>query len=148
MPAVSWRTARAEIATILTGVAITDPITTSILRVFQTEPKQVSDFPCVVVLGTEKSPARSSGLRQREMTAHLRLAVQDADQNRAADIIDALQDAITDAFDANLTLNGKASNVNGPYWELPGVVAVGGQEQFGADCTVRITLYDDPVFAA
>lgn len=148
MPTTNWLTARAEIASVLTGVAITSPISATILRVFETPPKQVSDFPCVIIVGASKAdPIRSSGLRQRDYTARLRLIVNDADINRAADIIDAFEEAIIDAFDANLTLNGKVSNLNGPRWNEPGVVDAGGQDQWGADAFVVFSMDDSPTFA-
>jgi len=148
MPTTSWRTARAEIATILTGLPITDPIAATILRVFQTPPAKASDFPCVIILGAVKGVDRSSSLRRRQYTAHLRLVVVDADLDRAADLLDAFQDAIIDAFDANVTLNQKVTNVVGPNWELPAASDVGGQRQQAVDGTVELTIYDDPAFAS
>lgn len=148
MPSINWLTARAEIASILNGVAITVPIASSIKRVYETPPKQASDEPYLIIIGTTKAePQRSSGLRSREYTARIRLVVKDADINRAADIIDAFQEAIVDAFDQNLTLNGKVSNLNGPQWLEAGVVDAGGQDQWGCDCFVRFTMDDSPTFA-
>lgn len=148
MPSINWLTARAEIATILSTVAITSPVASTIARVYETQPKQASDFPCVIIMGTAKGPPeRSSGLRQRDYTARLRLLVQDADINRAADIIDAFQEAIVDAFDQNLTLNTKVSNLNGPEWEEPATLDAGGQNQQGADGFVTFRMLDNPGFA-
>lgn len=148
MPTTNWLTARAEIASILNGVAVAAPIATSLVRVFETPPKQVSDFPCVIIIGTAKAePERAMAIRDRNYTARLRLIVQDADINRAADIIDALQEAIIDAFDANLTLNGKVSNLTGPQWLEAGVVDAGGQDQWGCDAFVRFLMTDSPTFA-
>lgn len=147
MPSINWLTARAEIANILTGVAITAPLAQSIKRVYETPPKQASDEPYIIIIGTAKAdPVRSSGLREREYTARLRLVVKDADINRAADIIDAFQEAIIDAFDQNLSLNGKVSNLNGPQWLEAGVVDAGGQDQWGCDCFVRFRMFDDVAF--
>lgn len=148
MPSINWLTARAEIAAILNGVAITSPIASSIQRVFETPPKYVSDFPCVMIVGTAKAdPERSSGLREREYTARIRLLVRDADINRAADIIDAFQEAILDAFDQNLTLNSKVSNLNGPQWLEAGTLDAGGEDQWGSDAFVRFRMFDSPGFA-
>jgi len=148
MPSINWLTARAEIATILTGVAITSPISASIQRVFQTPPKQLSDFPCVVIVGVQKGePQRTAAIREREYTARLRLIVRDADLDRAADILDAFQEAIIDRFDINVTLNGKVSLVHGPLWQEAGTFEAGGQEHPAADGLVRFLMTDDPVFA-
>lgn len=145
---LNWLTARAEIAAILTGVAITSPINETIHRVYETPPKQASDYPCVIIIGTAKAaPERAMALRDREYTARLRLVVQDADINRAADIIDALQEAIIDAFDQNVTLNGNVSNLIGPSWLEPGMIDAGGQDQFGADAFVRFFMTDAVTFA-
>lgn len=148
MPSTNWLTARAEIAAILNGVSITAPVSQSILRVYETPPKAAPDFPCIIIVGTSKAdPVRSSSLREREYTARIRLLVRDADVNRAADIIDAFEEAIIDAFDQNLTLNGKVANLNGPQWLEPGTLDAGGQDQWGADAFVRFRMFDDPGFA-
>ena len=152
MATLSWLTARAEIATIITGVAITAPVSATILKVFETQPAEVpGDMPCVIILGAEKSLDRSSALRRREYIAHLRLVVEDADLGRAADILDAFQEAINDRFDANVTLNGKVTGLVGPDWELPDAATqsdVGGQSRQAVDGKVTFFMYDDPAFAA
>lgn len=148
MPSTNWLTARAEIATLLVTANITAPVASTIARVYETQPKQATDFPCVIIMGAAKrAPQRSSGLRQREYIAHIRLLVQDADVNRAADIIDAFQEAIIDVFDQNLTLNGKVSNLNGPEWEEPTTLDAGGQTQPGSDGFVTFYMDDIPGFA-
>lgn len=148
MPSIAWLTARAEIATILTGVAISSPVAATIKRVYETPHKHVTDLPCVVVVGTAKPLIiRSSGLREREYVARLRLVIDDADLEQTADMIDAFEEAIIDAFDANLTLNGKVSNLNGPAWEEPETFDVGGQTRWGADALVSFRMFDDPGFA-
>jgi len=145
---INWLAARAEIAAILSGVSITAPVAASILRVFETPPKQASDLPCVIIVGVSKlAPVRSSGLREREYVARLRLIVQDADINRTADMLDAFEEAIIDAFDKNLTLNGKVSNLGGPSWNEPDTLDAGGQSQWGADAFVTFRMFDDPGFA-
>lgn len=148
MPSLSWLTARAEIAATLTGIAITSPLVQTIQRVYETPPKQVSDFPCLIIMGTAKDPPeRSSGLRQRDYTARIRLIVEDADLDRAADIIDAFEEAMIVAFDGNLTLNGAVSNLIGPSFLEPGFVDVGGQEHRGVDAFVRFRMLDAPGFS-
>lgn len=148
MPSINWLLARTEIASILNGVAITSPIATSIKRVYEHPKINVTDFPCVMIIGVAKSePQRSSGLRSREYTARLRLMVEDSDIDRADDLIDAFEEAITDAFDQNLTLNAKVSNLNGPQWLEPGPIDAGGQARQGVDGFVRFTMDDDVVFA-
>lgn len=148
MPSINWRTARAEIVTILTGVAITDPIAASILRVYAHPKTNVTDFPCVMIVGVSKGePERSSGLRSREYTARLRLMIEDADLERQDDLIDSFEEAIIDAFDQNLTLNAKVSNLNGPLWLEPGPIDAGGQNRAGVDGLVRFTMDDSIVFA-
>lgn len=148
MPSISWRAARAEIAALLVNVAITDPDSQTIKRVYLTPHKTATDIPAVIIVGVAKGePIRSSGLREREYTARLRLVVRDADIQRAADLIDAFQEAITDVFDQNLTLNGKVSNLNGPQWLEAGTVDIGGQEHTGCDALVRFRMFDDPGFA-
>lgn len=148
MPSINWLTARAEIATILTGVAITSPIAASIVRVYQHPKTNVTDFPSVMIVGVAKGePERSSGLREREYTARIRLMVEDADLERQDELIDAFEEAIIDAFDANLTLNGKVSNLNGPQWLEPGPIEAGGLNRAGADGLMRFRMFDAPGFA-
>lgn len=148
MPALSWASARAEIAAILNGLAIGTPVAQALLRVYETPPKLAADFPCVVIMGIAKGePQRAALIREREYTCRLRLLVQDADINRAADIIDAFQEAILVAFDGNLTLNGKVSNLHGPQWQEAETLDVGGQTQQASDGFVRFVMVDNVTFA-
>lgn len=146
MPSVSWLTARAEIASILTNLAITAPIAATIQSVFETPPAKVADDYCIVIMGTAKAVERSNGLRIRTYAAKIRLMVFDADLPRSADIIDGFTEAITSAFDDNLTLNGKVNNLQGPTWNEPGVVMVGAIEYSGCDGVVTFYLNDAPGF--
>lgn len=148
MPALSWLVARAAIAEMLRPVAIIFPTGITIERVFETPPKQVSDFPCIIIMGVAKAPpVRSSGLRERDYTARLRVAVDDADIHRSADILDSFTEAIIDAFDANLTVDGTVSNLIGPEWEEAQLLDAGGQNVRAVDGFVQFRMFDSPGFS-
>jgi hypothetical protein len=148
MPALSWLLARDEIVSILTGVAITDPAAVTLAKVYENHRNQITDFPCVIIMGASKpDPVRSSGLREREVVVRLRLVMRDADLHRTEAMLDAFEEAITTVLDNNLSLNGKVSNLNGPAWEEADTLDVGGQSRAGADALVTFRMLDDPGFA-
>lgn len=148
MPSLNWLIARAEIKAVLENLSITNPIASTIQRVFESPPAQLSDFPCIMIVGTMKAePDRSAMLQDRDYIAKIRLFVEDADIDRAYLIIDAFQEAILDAFNSNLQLNGKVTNLHGPSWDFPGFLDAGGREVRGAEGLVRFSMADSPAFA-
>lgn len=148
MAAVSWLLARDEIVSILTGLAITDPAAATLAKVYENHRNQITDFPCVIIMGAAKpDPVRSSALRDRSIEVRLRLVMRDADLHRTEAMLDAFQEAITTAFDGNLALNGRVSNLNGPAWQEADTLDVGGQSRSVSDAIVTFQIVDDPGFA-
>jgi hypothetical protein len=146
---VNWADARNELASILETVAITEPIAASIARVHQTRPKTLAgDLPCIVITSIEKSEERACAIRDRLYNVRLRLLVNDADLYQAHAIIDAFQEAISAAFDANVALNGFASSIQGPTWEEPAHLEEGGMGFNGADGSLLVRLVDAVTYAA
>lgn len=123
-----WFPARDAIAAILLGVSITDPITDNIKLVYAYRDHGEADFPCVVMPNppgkrVERGP---SGYRSKVYVVEMQLLVQDADGDRQANILDAFEEAIIDAFDNAITLGLFAgySVVSGPEWEPGGTTTV------------------------
>jgi len=117
----TWSAARDAIAAILDSVAITVPVATSIKRVYTYRTGAETEFPCVVISSppakrVERGPG---GYRAKTYDVDLHLMVRDAEIARAADILDAFEEAIIDAFDNAVALNFAASGymlLSGPDW--------------------------------
>lgn len=123
-----WQLARNAIATILTGLSITEPISASIKAVYQYRDITETDFPCVVMPNPPgKRIARGpSGYRDKLYVVELQVLAKDADVEREAQILDSLEEAIIDAFDQAVTLGlfSGFSIVEGPNWEPAGRTAL------------------------
>lgn len=124
----TWNAARDALATKLAAVTITSPISASIKKVYKYRPDGETDFPCVVLASppakrVERGP---SGLRDKYYDVTMQLLVRDADVDRAAEILDAFEEAIIDAIDDAVTL-GLFSGYHvtrGPDWDAAGYVAL------------------------
>ncbi len=103
----TWTAARDAIATILEGVSITSPIETTIKKVYKYRDDAAVDFPCVVMPNPpgKKVERGPSGYRTRTLEVLFQVLARDADINREAEIMDALEEAIITAFDSAVTLN-------------------------------------------
>lgn len=148
--ATSWSTARTAIASIIEAVSITTPIAESIKKVFQTQPANIADFPCVIIMGAAKRVTRPPSLRSKYYDVRVRLVIRGADLARSADVIDAFEEAIIDAFDNAVKFNLAGENyllMEGPNWEEPGMFDIGGQAHSGADAILSIKLQDAKAFA-
>lgn len=142
-----WPTVRAEVATLFTGVAITSPISTSIVRVYQQPPgDSTPDQPSVVIVGADKQTRRLSALRRKTYTMHGRLLVYDANTAQAQAILDALEEALIAVIDQHVNLGGICSLVTGPDWSVEGWVDIGGNRFVAADFTMQIDLDDGVAF--
>lgn len=124
MTVAGWFLARNAIATILNAVTITDPITASIKAVYQYRQDTETDFPCVVLPDPpgKRIVRGPSGFREKLYIVEIQLLAKDADTDREANILDAFEEAIIDAFDNAVTLGlfSGFSIVEGPNWEAAG----------------------------
>ncbi len=119
-----WFLARNAIATVLSGVTISDPISDSIKAVYQYRDQTETDFPCVVMPSPpgKRTTRGPSGYKDRLLVVELQLLAKDADVDREAHILDAFEEAIDDAFDNAVTLGlfSGFSIVEGPNWDAAG----------------------------
>ena len=119
-----WPLARNAIATVLMGLAITDPISTSIKAIYQYRDDTETDFPCIVLANPpgKRIVRGPSGYRDKLYVVEMQLLAKDADSDREAHILDSLEEAIIDAFDNAVTLGlfSGFSIVEGPNWEAAG----------------------------
>lgn len=119
-----YPTAKAAIASIIDAVTIASPVATGIEQVYAERPQGgegLMKFPCVLISGAAiEEWSRSAGVRQRTYRVGLRLGVRPTGDNSvsAHAIVEALRNAIGEAFDANVTLNlgGEYSVIGGPTW--------------------------------
>ncbi len=144
-----WITIRGTIATLLTGVSITSPISTSLVRVYEQPPRMTAEYPSVIIAGCEKAVTRQSQLRTKRYTAHMQLLAYDAESEQALAICDALEEVIISTFDSHLTLGIQGVQlVDGPDFKMAGRVEYGGNQFVGADFTLPLLIVDGVAFAA
>lgn len=129
-----YLTARAAIATIIDAVAITVPVATSIVKVYESRPdagEGLNEFPCVLITGASSRRLRGpSSRRERQYRIGLRLVVRPVDGGGTMQaVLDALKEAIADAFDAKIMLGiagGGYHVIEGPNWPEKEPFADGG----------------------
>jgi hypothetical protein len=145
---MAWLAARTRIAAILGAISITEPMLTSIKRVYVTPPKTVQDVPCFIIIPPALKVERGSGgLRIKTYTVRLRCLVSDESVERAYDLVDAFREAIVDAFDGDLTLSGTASFITGPNVEEAGGSEYGGMAFSGMDCLLTVQIQGPRAFS-
>lgn len=95
-----------RIIAIQRSLSITSPIAATIKRAYKYFPPQEAplETPCFQNAWTLVSEERGGGVRRQRYTVRMQLLVDDADQERAADIATAFHVALVDAFDADVTL--------------------------------------------
>lgn len=129
----NYTEARAAIATIIEAVTITAPAEVGIKTVYMGRPDAgaYGDDPCVHLTGYTLRYLRGpGGTRERQYTIGMRLFVRPVPlyDTSMQDVLDALKDAISEAFDTKITLDigGGFSVVEGPNWTSEEPTADGG----------------------
>ena len=144
---MAWADARARIKTVLEGVSITQgsdsPITQSLARVYEFPPETVQDLPCCVMNGATLISERRVSLRHKVYEEAIDLMLIDEGQTRAVELVEAYREAILDAFDADITLNGNASNIDGPQFGRP----EGDGTVTSVSFTITVRLTESATFA-
>lgn len=136
---MGWADARAELVTLLGTVAITAPIAQTIKKVYEFPPGTVQDKPCFILYPPAITTERNmGGLRIDRVRARIALVIQDADKDRAAQLVSAYVDQLGALIDANVTLNGKVTVVMGQETEEGSAITIGGIEYQG--CITILTL--------
>lgn len=105
------RAALDRIVAIEAGLMIAEPFLISVKRAFKYVPKasqSVTEYPVFYNVWTFVGEKRASNLRTQLYTVNMQLlaAPIEPDQDIAADIASAFHDALVNAFDGDVTLNG------------------------------------------
>lgn len=101
------REALSQLYAVEGALAITDPITTNIKKVWHYRPpsnKTITDTPCITNLWTAPTLEFRSGVLTGEFEINLQLLVWDADSDQAADIAAAFYKPVIEALSANIKL--------------------------------------------
>jgi hypothetical protein len=147
-----YLTARAKIAEIIGGVAITTPVSVSLAgKVSETLPTSVDSgvYPSLTITGYMSRYLRGpSSKRERIYNVTLRLMVKSVPPATPQEVLEALKEAIGTAFDGSVTLDLGAGYhvVEGPNWILREPVEDAGTMQDEGEIIVKIT--DVAAFAA
>lgn len=126
-----YLTARTQIASILSAVSITTPVSAVMDHVYETpvDGGAVNRFPCVEITGYTLRYVRGpGGKRERTYGVGLRLTVKPIPPTGMHDVLAAFKEAISLAFDGAvlLTLQGGYQVLEGPNWTLAEPVVDGG----------------------
>jgi hypothetical protein len=143
------RSALDRIVVVQKSLVITQPIPAKILRAYKTIPSQATlapDAPCfinsVIAFHEERLP---SGGRTQHYTVRMQLLVEDADDDRAADIALAFHGALVNAFDTDVNqgLNGACTvQTLRSASVLLGVIDRGNRKYIGTDVLMEIVMSD------
>lgn len=115
-----YLTARAAIAEIIGDVSITEPVATGIAAVYEGLPdgEAVIAYPSIVIMGRTLRYLRAPSKRERVYRVELQLVARQDDFTSKRQLLEALQEAVSLAFDDKLTLGlGSQYHVlEGPNW--------------------------------
>ena len=103
------RSALDQLIILQAALSITDPETVTIKKAWKYMAPQdaiLPDAPCWMNEWRMVSEGRDSGLRRQDYTVHMQLFIDNADQERAADIASAFHVALVAALDLKITLSG------------------------------------------
>ncbi len=145
------RSALDRITAIQAGLSITSPVTASIKKAYKYVPKQdaaLPDAPAWMNDWTLSREERHIDLRIQHYTVHMQLFVNDADQDRAADIATAFMAQAVDGFDADVTLDGNVTN-SALRGGDPTLVSLGraGQSYIGLDLFLDLEMKEAKAFS-
>ena len=145
---MSWEDAEARIVEVLETLEITEPDAQKIVRVYPEMPGTIGDLPCVILTGPEVIAVnRINSIRSVVYALPLQLLLRDADKARAQALVKAYRKAIIDLFDANLTLQGRATAVEGPTDCKPATFDYGGQKYVGMDALLTVHIEEGKAFS-
>lgn len=133
------------------GLSISSPASIAVKKAYKYVPDRnisLPDTPCWMNTFTHVRRERHHGQRDDFYIVNCRLAVNDADLDRAADIATAFHEAFADALDGNVTLNGTVvvANLRGGDPTLV-LVDWGGQSYVGLNEFVDLEIIETKTFA-
>lgn len=137
------RAALDSLVTLQESLAITDPITTSVKQAHKTFPKQdnlLPDTPCVINIPRLVRVTEIFQSRQQQWQVRMQLLVDDADRDRAADIVLALLQKLLDALSDAITLNGLPLMIEESTSDDLGAFDYGGKSFTGIELTTSLIV--------
>ena len=107
----------------------------------------MQDLPCFIIYPPALDEVeRSNGVRKKSYTVRLRLLVKDADLDKAAAFVDSYREAVVNAFDTELTLNGTAKLITGPRAEEASAFDYAGRSYTGIDFLLGVQIEEPMSF--
>jgi hypothetical protein len=106
------RTVMTNVVSLQEGLSITSPVSASIKRAYKYMPPMSSalpDCPCFINSWTLAEQELDLGLRILFYTINMQLAVDDSDQDQAADIASSFMNAFITAHNADVQLGGSCN---------------------------------------
>lgn len=140
---MSYADARAELKSVLEAVA-------SVQTAYEHPPVTLAadDLPaCLIQPPDMDPPKRIGGIRTKNYSVPVLVLVHDTDAQDAAATMDTVREDITDAFDAAVALNGKASHLTGPGISGTGGATFAGLDLVGFTATFGIEIQDARSFS-
>lgn len=105
----SIRTALDRIVVLQQALSITDPTTVTVKAAYKTFPDQAGmpEAPCFINVPSMQGMSHTMSSRQMRWQVRSQILVDDANRNRASDIVLALLEKYLNALSEDLTLNGQ-----------------------------------------
>ena len=106
------RTVMTNLVSLQEGLSITAPVSQSIKRAYKYMPPMSSalpDTPCFMNSWTLMEQELDVSLRILTYSVHMQLAVEDSDQDQAADIASSFMNSLITAHNADVTLDGSCT---------------------------------------
>jgi len=140
------RTAMTNLVTLQESLSITAPISSSVLRAYKFMPPMASalpDCPCWINAFSLTTQELDIGLRILFYTIRMQLAIDDSDQDRAADIAASYLNAFITAQNADIQLGGAVtqSTLRGGDPTLA-VLTWAGVSYIGLDLLLDVEIKD------
>lgn len=152
----AWRTAKEALAVRLATIAITDPVTQSIAKVFPDPPASIEPglLPCIVFGESSMDDEWGSSVARERYVLTCTLMLRDEDSERASDLVESYRDALKEKLRHNLALlvpatptSPHAGIFEGPSFTAPGDVLYGTARYLGFQFTVSVIVTEPVTFA-
>lgn len=143
------RNALDRIVTVQEGLAITDPVTLSMSRVYKLPPPKNSalpDTPAMINTVELDPTVFASSLLRRKYVVRMQLFAKSADEDWAADIALAFEEELIRAFAKDVTLEGRITNIVQIEGEL-GLLEWAGKAYPGLDYRMQIDMSEAQTYA-
>jgi hypothetical protein len=147
---MTWADAKARIAVDLAAVSITSPVAQTIKHVYVDPPGSIQDLPCFIIYPPACKLERANSIRYKHYAVRLRLLLSDEKLDRASALVDAYREALLDALDAEVTLEGTATLIEGPDIEEAADFEIpqgSGKHYTGFDALLTVHIREAKTFS-